>query len=438
MILKEKKEAGVSRQNGSILAGADQKRRRRERLTVKPAAICLYLKGRGLPGSARNILFSYAGEARIMREDRKHLPESPGTAVQEDFFGSSAALPVSPEPPSETQRRAAVIIPPSVRLGSCSWAFPGWKGIVWSRYSSTDDLANRGLRAYSANPLLRTAGIDRAYYRPLSVGQYWRFADQVPEGFRFVVKAPAQVTDYFIRGRNGRPLRANPDFLNAKLASDVFLQPVSEGLGAKAGPLVFEMAPLPHEAVNTAEKRIAMVERIGAFFAALPSVAENAPHAFAACELRTPSLFTPRYLSVLKAAGARHAVGLHPSMPGAERQAAALMHSDDPQADAAAFRLSGPLVIRWTLALGDRFDDARRRFEPFSAIQRPDPVTREGIASLLMAALRGGQDAYVAVNNKAEGSAPLSVFSIAERLTEKIARAREEAERQRMLPQRNS
>ena len=62
----------------------------------------------------------------------------------EDLFGDRPDDgPVMPQPQTEEIRRLARIIPRSVRLGSCSWAFPGWKGIVWSRYSGVQDLADR-------------------------------------------------------------------------------------------------------------------------------------------------------------------------------------------------------------------------------------------------------------------------------------------------------
>ena len=354
----------------------------------------------------------------------------------EDLFGDrSDDGPVMPQPQTEEIRRLARIIPRSVRLGSCSWAFPGWKGIVWSRYSGVQDLANEGLRAYSSHPLLRTVGVDRAYYRPLTVGQYWHFAEQVPDDFRFLVKAPAAVTDCMVRGANGRPLRENAFFLNPEKAAQEFVHPVIEGLGKKAGPLVFEMAQVPRELISSAEKRIRLVERIGEFLNRLPKIGEEAENAFYAVEIRTPIIYTPRFVSMLRSAGARLVTGLHPTMPDVARQTNALHMMDCPEAESPEdFRLAGPLVVRWTRAMGDRFDDAKRRYEPFSKIQRPDPVTREGIATLILAAIRGGQPAYVVANNKAEGCAPLGMVALAERLSERLTEERDRDEQEKLLP----
>lgn len=355
-------------------------------------------------------------------------------AAETDLFGGAGRfVPIAPEPPTEDLLRIARIIPRSVRLGSSSWAFPGWKGIVWSRFSGTANLASEGLRAYSRHPLLRTAGIDRAYYRPLPMLQYAGFAEQVPDDFRFLVKAPADVTDAMKRGARGKPLGFNPLYMDAERAAGEFIGPACEGLGRKAGSLVFEFAPLPRDWIRTPEDRIRAIEKMGEFFSKLPPVPEESPDAFYAAEIRTPSIYTPRFLSMLRGTGVRLVIGLHPSMPDVARQTKALLALDgSPEGELP--KLAGPLVVRWSLAMGDRFDDARQRYEPFSKIQRPDPVTREGIVGLIRAAIRGGQKAFVVANNKAEGCAPLSMRAVAERLAEKIAAEREDAARDLLRP----
>lgn len=244
------------------------------------------------------------------------------------------------------------------------------------------------------------------------------------------------ISDVLLRNlKNGRPLRENAFFLNPEKAAQEFVHPVIEGLGKKAGPLVFEMAQVPRELISSAEKRIRLVERIGEFLNRLPKIGEEAENAFYAVEIRTPIIYTPRFVSMLRSAGARLVTGLHPTMPDVARQTNALHMMDCPEAESPEdFRLAGPLVVRWTLAMGDRFDDAKRRYEPFSKIQRPDPVTREGIATLILAAIRGGQPAYVVANNKAEGCAPLGMVALAERLSERLTEERDRDEQEKLLP----
>jgi len=58
-------------------------------------------------------------------------------------------------------------INPRIRLGTSSWTFPGWRGIVYSRSLTQTALAREGLREYARHPLMRTVGIDRSFYAPI-------------------------------------------------------------------------------------------------------------------------------------------------------------------------------------------------------------------------------------------------------------------------------
>lgn len=146
--------------------------------------------------------------------------------------------PVVAEPADRDLVRTAQKLPRNIYLGTSSWNFPGWRGIVWSHASGLSQLSQQGLPAYSKYPIFRTVGIDRAFYRPLQKNVYAGFADQVPDDFRFLVKAPQIVCDSVLRDHTGRPMHANPDYLNADRALEEFVLPALEGLGNKAGVLV--------------------------------------------------------------------------------------------------------------------------------------------------------------------------------------------------------
>ena len=66
---------------------------------------------------------------------------------------------------------------------------------------------------------MRCVGIDRSFYRPLTEAQYAHYADQVPDDFRFVVKAPALLTDSMVRGEQGQGRQPNTAFLDPGLAT---------------------------------------------------------------------------------------------------------------------------------------------------------------------------------------------------------------------------
>jgi len=315
--------------------------------------------------------------------------------------------------PAETDSellRLARRLPPSIHLGTSSWSFPGWQRIVYGGAYSEAQLARDGLAAYSRHPLLRTVGIDRSFYQPLTRQQYAAYAQQVPEHFRFLVKAPASITDALLRGERGQPAADNPSFLDTTLAREQFVEPALHGLGPRAGPLVFQLSPLPRRL--TAEGGHALIDRIGAFLAALPREVGGCAPVYA-IELRTAELLTPRFVRMLHDAGARLCLSIHAAMPAAARQAAALRAMDAPADEGDQWRLKGPLVVRWNLRAGLRYEDAKNRYAPFDRLLDADLVTRGTLAHLAHVAIRSGQPAFVIVNNKAEGSAPLSCLELA-------------------------
>ncbi|MGN6648981.1 DUF72 domain-containing protein [Trinickia sp.] len=334
------------------------------------------------------------------------------------------ARAVLPAPASPDVLDCAQVLPPQVRLGTSSWSFPGWEGIVYGEAYSDSKLARDGLAAYGAHPLLRTVSIDRSFYAPLSVADYLRYAQQVPDDFRFIVKAPASVTDASLRAERGEPIGENPCFLDAKLAAAEFVTPCLAGLGTKAGSLVFQLPPLPDRILA---EPIAFVERLGAFFDALPPLPASASGeegAFAptcyALEIRDACLLTPRLIRMLRERGIRYCVGLHARMPDPLRQAAALalLDGDTP---------CGPLIVRWSLHGGFKYEQAKAKYEPFNRLVDEDPATRSALAELAARYAIAGQPVLIVTNNKAEGSAPLTCLGLAREIAAACARLREEA-----------
>lgn len=286
-------------------------------------------------------------------------------------------------------------LPPSLRLGTSSWSFPGWAGLVYDRAVSERVLAREGLAAYGAHPLLRTVGLDRTYYRPISASEFRSYADAVPEDFRFLVKADRLLTSPFdptpggIRGRN-------PFFLDAAYATDRVVGPMLEGLGPKAGPLLLQFPPMSANQVDGPE---AFAERLGRFLAALP----RGP--LYAVELRTPALLSETYVRVLQDVGAAHGHVVHPAMSPLQEQMEQVRHIEQPA-----------LVVRWMLHAGLRYEAARDRYEPFDRLVDRDEASLETITVAALDALVAERPVFIVVNNKAEGSSPLSVFRLAERL----------------------
>lgn len=312
-------------------------------------------------------------------------------------------------PASESPLLRAPLLPPDIRLGTSSWFFPGWRGLVYDGVHPQATLSRKGLEAYAQIPMLRTVSLDRTFYAPISAPEYVRYASQVPDDFSFVVKAPALVCDAVVRDEEGRGRVPNPHFLDAAIAAREFVVPCLEGLGGKAGPLVFQISPLPRGALAEAASVIA---RLAAFFGALPRELGRLRPVYA-LELRNAELLTPRLMHMLAAAGVRYCVGLHDRMPEIERQAMALRALDGD--------VPGPLVVRWNLHRGFLYQAAKQRYDPFDRLIDEDAETRRTLARMAAAAFRAKQKVWITANNKAEGSAPLSLLRLAEEIASELA-----------------
>lgn len=307
---------------------------------------------------------------------------------------------VAPAPHSAELRALGEQLPPLLRLGTMSWSFPGWRGLVYDPGADPKLLAEAGLGAYTAHPILRTVEIDRSFYEPLAARVFKSLAEQVPDDFRFVVKAHELVTlPRFPRHarygkRQGEP---NELYLHAGYAAERVVAEAVAGLGPKLGVLLWQFPP--QEAGDPA----AFAEQLHGFLSRLP---QPVPYAV---ELRNPELFSPAYGAALAQAGALHAHNVWGRMPSVLAQARALPPST-----------RRPLLVRWLMRRGDDYEGARSRFLPFARLAEPDYTSRTDVATLVAKALQHEVPALVLINNKAEGCAPESAAELGRAIAGKL------------------
>ena len=318
---------------------------------------------------------------------------------QLSLFGDAQL--VDPAAVEHPLRSLGESLPPRIHLGTSSWSFPGWAGLVYAapsgRPPSEQMLARHGLPAYAAHPLFRTVSLDRTFYAPLGEDVFARYAAQVPAGFRFVVKAPAAITDPVTRAPgSGAAAGENPTFLDAAAAAAAFVRPAVAGLGPKAGPLVFQFPPL-------GRRLLADVPRLAARIAAMIALLPRGP--LYAVEVRDPELACESLAMLLERAGAVPCLAVHARMPPVEEQADRLGLSGS-----AGGR---PLVVRWNLHAGHDYSGAKAAYFPFDRLVEEDPTSRAALARLAHAAAAADRDVFITINNKAEGSAPWSVRKLA-------------------------
>lgn len=315
--------------------------------------------------------------------------------------GSGRAGGVGPAEVPEDLRAVADRLPANLHLGTSSWSFPGWAGSVYDREASTTVLSRKGLAAYAKHPLLRAAGVDRTFYAPVAASVLAEYAASVPDDFLFLVKAPQAVTDPAVRDARGRSTgEANPLFLDSAWAAERSVAPFVEGLGTKGGVLLFQFVPLGRDAIG---EPLAFAERLARFLRGLPA---GVPYAV---EIRDRALARADVAEIVADAGAAWCLNVHPTMPSIPEQRKLAPPRED-----------RPVVVRWMLHSGLGYEAARDKYAPFDRLVDEDLPSRNAIADILAEAARARRIAIAIANNKAEGSAPWSLFRLAGAVVERL------------------
>ncbi len=300
----------------------------------------------------------------------------------------------------ERYRVLAASLPPELRMGTSSWSFPGWHGIVYSRRRAASMLGREGLREYVRHPLLKTVGIDRGYYAPIPDEDLRRYAAALPDGFLCCTKAPSAVTSAREPGAR-RHAGPNPDYLSAQRFVSEMLEPFDRSLGAHAGPFILQFSAPPQGQPTDA----------AAFTESLDRFLEQLPARFTyAVELRDRLMLTDPYRRVLLRHGAAHVYNYWSAMPMPGDQARTIAPEDQPF-----------VVVRLLLRPGKWYEEQRHVFAPFDRLVEPDDSMRRDAISIMRRSAKARCQVFLLVNNKSEGSAPLTIEALAERFVAESA-----------------
>ncbi len=300
------------------------------------------------------------------------------------------SLPVDPDLVGLAAR-----LPPHVRFGTTSWTFRGWQGIVY--YRSDRQFTRYSLGEYARHPLLTTVCMDRAFYTPLTRDDLELYAGQLPDGFPCVSKVWNELTTLVFPNHarwGDRAGTVNRNFLDVEVFTAKVAEPLLASFRDHVGPLILQISPTPH------------VPDTALFYDRLARFLDGAPRGLQfGVELRERRLFTPRYLSILNDAGAAHVFNYWTRMPSLGDQLAI----DGTMAAPFA-------VVRLMLPPGRTYEQMRDLYEPFDRICEVQEAMRADVADLVRAAQERDIPIYVLANNKAEGSSPLTVRALAERI----------------------
>ena len=128
-----------------------------------------------------------------------------------------------------------------IRVGTSGWSYKEWKGSFYPAKLAAEEM----LRFYAGR--FPTVEVNNSFYRIPAERVLVTWAEQVPDTFRFVVKASRRVTH-------------NNRLADADGSLDYFLRAINP-LGDRLGPTLFQLPPT--------FKRD--VDRLRAFLAKLPT-----------------------------------------------------------------------------------------------------------------------------------------------------------------------
>jgi uncharacterized protein YecE (DUF72 family) len=290
-------------------------------------------------------------------------------------------------------------IPPLVKFGTSTWNYPGWKGLVYHQDYGTKGAAAKMLKEYSDFPLFGTVGIDSTYYGPPTEAVLRSYAENLPAGFPCISKVWGQLTIHtFTKAQDPeRAGKRNPDFLNPDLFGEEIYQAYRRYFEENTGPFVFEFQTIAKFTGLDAES---FAERLDQFFSALPRDAKYA------VEIRNEEFLTPMYFAVLREHGVAHVFNSWTRMPPIGHQL------DLPNS------LSGSFILaRALLRPGRTYNEAVDAFAPYDRIREPNPKLRRDLVRLVETAVEAKVPAYLLVNNRTEGSAPLTIAAVVDMLS---------------------
>ncbi len=280
-----------------------------------------------------------------------------------------------------------------IRVGTCSWKFPSWNGLVYDAESSSRYLAQYA-RRYS------TVEIDQWFWslfgmqsvslpRRETVAEY--LAD-TPDDFTFSIKVPNSLTlTHFYRKNRSEPLTGNPWFLSTDLF-DRFLELI-EPLGERTISLMFQFE---YQNKRKMPDPPAFIEALDRFFTSISSRARQWP---LAVEPRNPQFLTSTYFNMLATHGVSHAFTHGYYMPAASKVYSSFDHM-----------LGEHTIIR--LLGRDRKAIEEKTGKKWHSRVEPHDEDLERIADMIADLEERGFTTTVNVNNHYEGSAPRTIDTL--------------------------
>lgn len=290
---------------------------------------------------------------------------------------------------------------PLIKFGTSTWAYEGWQGTVYTKEYAKgrfkkDCLAEYAAYQYNGSPLFGTVGLDQTFYRPPTEKQLHDYAAQLPDGFEMCSKVWERITIPQFPNLPEYGAKAglqNADFLNAEIFLNEVLPPYQRAFKDHMGPFIFEFQ-------RTGIEPNEFIKRLDEFLGKLPKEFQYS------VEIRNPAVLTSEYRFTLQTHGISHVYNHWTYMPGLMEQHNRL--GGVFTAPFVVFRLLTPLRVKYAQAV--------RIAAPYDKIVAELPTMRKDTIELVRRAVAENRRTYVLVNNRSEGSAPLTVKVLRDQL----------------------
>ena len=311
-------------------------------------------------------------------------------------------LPLFDDPPSFDRARLAgrlrALAAEDVWIGTSSWKYEGWCGQIYSRdrYSTRGRFSQKKFESECLTEFARTFPVvcgDFSFYQ-FPAPQYWERLFGAAPDLRFALKVPEEITvrEFPSHPRYGpRGGLDNPNFLSADLFKVAFAD-VLAPWRSRLGVLIFEFGTFGQRHF---EQPADFVRAVDPFLDALPAGFRYA------VEVRNPGFLSPVYFDCLRRHNVAHVFNAWTRMPELHEQIRL------PEAYTADFTVARALLRR-----GRPYEEAVQRFSPYEKVQDENPNARAAMRELIRQAKEKRRTAYIFVNNRLEGNAPVTIEAI--------------------------
>ncbi len=275
-----------------------------------------------------------------------------------------------------------------LRIGTCSWKYPSWEGLVYSKTGKDVNFLEEYAQKYDSVEVDQWfwslfPGASPVLPRPATAAEY---SAAVGEDFRFSVKAPNSLTlTHYYKKKKEEDLAANPHFLSVPLFIS-FLKSLAP-LTGRLGPIMFQFEYL--NKMKMASQR-QFQKLLDIFLSALPD-------GFTwAVESRNPNYLNRSWFDFLAAHRAAHVFLQGYYMPPITEIYEKFRES-----------IRGTAVIR--LHGSDRDGMEKITGDRWNTMVAPRDAELPGVVEMIRDLLKRNVNVYLNVNNHYEGSAPLTI-----------------------------